>query len=80
MPGGGSGARRWLSMAASARWQRRLRWHARDPTSRVYERARQLTEVGARVSLAPNGLRMLDRLGAGDGIGGGRRLVGHSHV
>jgi salicylate hydroxylase len=37
----------------------------------VYEQAQQLTEVGAGVSLAPNGLRMLDRLGAGEGI---RRL------
>lgn len=35
---------------------------------RVYEQARQLTEVGAGVSLAPNGLRMLDRLGVSDGI------------
>lgn len=35
---------------------------------RVYEQARQLTEVGAGVSLAPNGLRILDRLGVGDGI------------
>ncbi len=34
----------------------------------VYEQARELTEVGAGVSLAPNGLRMLDRLGVGDGI------------
>jgi len=32
---------------------------------RVYEQARELTEVGAGVSLAPNGLRMLDSLGAG---------------
>src|SRR5437899_11903931 len=31
----------------------------------VYEQARELTEVGAGVSLAPNGLRMLDRLGVG---------------
>ena len=38
---------------------------------RVYEQARQLSEVGAGVSLAPNGLRMLDRLGVGEGI---RRL------
>jgi salicylate hydroxylase len=37
----------------------------------VYEQARELTEVGAGVSLAPNGLRMLDRLGVGEGI---RRL------
>ena len=29
----------------------------------LYEQARELTEVGAGVSLAPNGLRMLDRLG-----------------
>jgi salicylate hydroxylase len=29
----------------------------------VHEQARELTEVGAGVSLAPNGLRMLDRLG-----------------
>ena len=35
---------------------------------RVYEQAQQLTEVGAGVSLAPNGLRMLDRLGVGEGI------------
>jgi salicylate hydroxylase len=33
---------------------------------RVYEQARELTEVGAGVSLAPNGLRMLDRLGVGE--------------
>ncbi|HEY2489193.1 MAG TPA: FAD-dependent monooxygenase [Streptosporangiaceae bacterium] len=37
----------------------------------LYEQARELTEVGAGVSLAPNGLRMLDRLGVGEGI---RRL------
>jgi salicylate hydroxylase len=36
---------------------------------RVYEQARQLTEVGAGVSLSPNGLRVLDRLGFSDGIG-----------
>ena len=35
---------------------------------RVYEQAQQLAEVGAGVSLAPNGLRMLDRLGVGDEI------------
>ena len=35
---------------------------------RVYEQAQQLTEVGAGVSLAPNGLRMLARLGVGDEI------------
>ena len=34
----------------------------------VHEQARQLAEVGAGVSLAPNGLRVLDRLGAGPGI------------
>ncbi len=34
----------------------------------VHEQAQQLTEVGAGVSLAPNGLRMLERLGVGDGI------------
>ena len=33
---------------------------------RVYEQAQQLTEVGAGVSLAPNGLRMLERLGVGE--------------
>jgi salicylate hydroxylase len=32
----------------------------------VYEQAQQLTEVGAGVSLAPNGLRMLARLGLGE--------------
>ena len=35
----------------------------------VHEQAQQLTEVGAGVSLAPNGLRMLERLGVGEGIG-----------
>ena len=34
----------------------------------VYEQARELTEVGAGVALAPNGLRMLDRLGVSAGI------------
>jgi salicylate hydroxylase len=34
----------------------------------VYEQARQLTEVGAGVALAPNGLRMLELLGVGEGI------------
>jgi len=34
----------------------------------VHEQAQQLAEVGAGVSLAPNGLRMLERLGVGDGI------------
>ena len=34
----------------------------------VHEQAQQLAEVGAGVSLAPNGLRMLERLGAGEGI------------
>jgi salicylate hydroxylase len=34
----------------------------------VHEQAQQLTEVGAGVSLAPNGLRMLERLGIGEGI------------
>jgi salicylate hydroxylase len=35
----------------------------------VHEQAQQLTEVGAGVSLAPNGLRMAERLGIGEGIG-----------
>jgi salicylate hydroxylase len=34
----------------------------------VHEQARQLTEVGAGVSLAPNGLRMLERLGVGEEV------------
>ena len=34
----------------------------------VHEQAQQLTEVGAGVSLAPNGLRVLDRLGAGEAV------------
>src|SRR3984885_15905488 len=43
----------------------------------VYEQAARLTEVGAGVSLAPNGLRMLDRLGVSEGIArlGARHLV-----
>ena len=35
----------------------------------VHEQAQQLTEASADVSLAPNGLRMLKRLGVGEGIG-----------
>ena len=42
----------------------------------VYEQAQQLAEVGAGVSLAPNGLRMLDQLGVGQGI----RRLGARHV
>jgi 2-polyprenyl-6-methoxyphenol hydroxylase-like FAD-dependent oxidoreductase len=34
----------------------------------VHEQAQQLAEVGAGVSLAPNGLRMLERLGVGEAI------------
>jgi salicylate hydroxylase len=34
----------------------------------VHEQAQQLAEVGAGVSLAPNGLRMLDRLGVGEPV------------
>jgi salicylate hydroxylase len=43
---------------------------------RVYEQARELTEVGAGVSLAPNGLRMLHRLGVGEEVA----RVGARHV
>lgn len=35
---------------------------------RVYEQAAELAEVGAGVSLAPNGLRMLERLGVGAAV------------
>ena len=35
---------------------------------RVYEQAARLAEVGAGVSLASNGLRMLDRLDVGDAV------------
>jgi salicylate hydroxylase len=34
----------------------------------VHEQAHELTEVGAGVSLAPNGLRMLERLGLGEAV------------
>jgi salicylate hydroxylase len=34
----------------------------------VYEQAQRLTEVGAGVSMAPNGLRMAERLGIGEGV------------
>jgi 2-polyprenyl-6-methoxyphenol hydroxylase-like FAD-dependent oxidoreductase len=36
--------------------------------ARVYEQAARLAEVGAGVSLAPNGLRMLERLVVGDAV------------
>ncbi len=42
----------------------------------VYEQAERLGEVGAGVSLAPNGLRMLDRLGVAAGI----ERLGARHV
>src|SRR5215467_7133059 len=34
----------------------------------VHEQAQELTEVGAGVSLAPNGLRMLERIGVGEEV------------
>jgi salicylate hydroxylase len=34
----------------------------------VYEQASALTEVGAGVALQPNGIRMLRRLGLGEGV------------
>ena len=43
---------------------------------RVCEQGQRLAEVGAGVSLAPNGLRMLERLGVGEGIG----RLGARHV
>ena len=42
----------------------------------VYEQAQRLAAVGAGVSLAPNGLRMLERLGVGDGV----ERLGARHV
>lgn len=42
----------------------------------VYEQAQQLTEVGAGVALAPNGLRMLERLGVGEQV----ERLGARHV
>ena len=43
---------------------------------RVYEQAARLAEVGAGVSLAPNGLRMLERLDVRDAVA----RVGAQHV
>jgi len=40
----------------------------RDIDVRVYEQASALTEVGAGVALQPNGIRMLRRLGLGEGV------------
>lgn len=40
----------------------------RDVEVRVYEQAPRLAEVGAGVVLAPNSLRLLDRMGLGAGI------------
>src|SRR4030095_16897045 len=37
---------------------------------RVYEQAEQLAEVGAGVGVAPNGVRMLRRLGLGEDVAG----------
>src|SRR5262245_54994167 len=37
---------------------------------RVYEQAEQLAEVGAGVGVAPNGVRMLRRLGLGEAVEG----------
>ena len=45
-------------------------------TSRVYEQAAELTEVGAGLQLAPNAVRQLRRLGLGaalDEVAVGRR-------
>ena len=59
---------RWLP-AASARWAAALALARAGIDVQVYEQAQQLTEASADVSLAPNGLRMLKRLGVGEGIG-----------
>ncbi|MBO0702144.1 MAG: FAD-dependent monooxygenase [Candidatus Dormibacteraeota bacterium] len=45
-----------------------LALHRQGIHVRVYEQAPQLTEVGAGVSLAPNGLLMLERLGVGEAV------------
>jgi 2-polyprenyl-6-methoxyphenol hydroxylase-like FAD-dependent oxidoreductase len=55
---------RWLSVPGSAA----LALVRAGIDVQVYEQAQQLAEVGAGVALAPNGLRMLDRLGVGDGV------------
>lgn len=48
----------------------------------LFEQASQLGEVGAGVQIAPNGLRMLDRIGLGDGIrsAGARIEPGSSYL
>jgi salicylate hydroxylase len=43
----------------------------RDMDVRLYEQALALTEVGAGVAIQPNGVRMLRRLGLGDGLQAG---------
>jgi 2-polyprenyl-6-methoxyphenol hydroxylase-like FAD-dependent oxidoreductase len=45
-----------------------LALHREGIDVQVYEQAPQLTEVGAGVSLAPNGLLMLERLGVGEAV------------
>lgn len=45
-----------------------LALHRSGAEVRVFEQAKALTEVGAGVSLAPNGLRMLELLGVGDAV------------
>jgi len=54
--------------AASARWAAALALARAGIDVQVHEQAQQLAEVGAGVSLAPNGLRMLERLGVGEQV------------
>ena len=55
--------------AASARWAAALALARAGIDAQVCEQAQQRTEASADASLAPNGLRMLKRLGVGEGIG-----------
>lgn len=49
----------------------------------IYERARQLREVGATIALGPNGLRILDKLGVANALSddvGFRNRTGRSMI
>ncbi|MFI9402955.1 FAD-dependent monooxygenase [Nocardia sp. NPDC052316] len=48
-----------------------LAFHQRGWTVEVLERAPEITEIGAGLSIQPNGLRALDALGLGDRLRAG---------
>ena len=65
---------------ASAGWLPRWRWPSTAGEIEVLERAAAFTEVGAGLSLWPNGLRALDTLGVGEQVRERALLAGQAGI